>query len=214
MKPHIEVARSLWLQHVKPKARVIDATVGNGHDTLFLAHLLNGEGELIGYEIQDQALQNTEMRLASLSKNLRQVIRLKRQSHVHFDEKNVDLIVYNLGYLPGGDKSLTTQSATTLKSIQHALEIISEKGAISITFYPGHPEGEVEKNTTLQYLKVLPIDKWRISHFRWLNNLSFGLSSSDSEGFASQIGAISGETQGKVPLIKPRSPSLVWIEPL
>lgn len=172
MKPHIETAHRLWrtkLLSLSKNTLVIDATVGNGHDTLFLAQLLQGEGELIGYDIQAAAISSCRQRLSSLPENQKANINLKNQSHAFFEEASADLIVYNLGYLPGGDKALTTQCETTLASLQKALEIVRERGAISITCYPGHAEGKKEQEAILSFLQTLSSSSWEICHYTWVN---------------------------------------------
>ncbi|MCH9625366.1 MAG: hypothetical protein S4CHLAM123_05400 [Chlamydiales bacterium] len=169
MKPHLTLAHSYWSKHIRPGDRVIDATAGNGHDTLYLAQLLNGEGELIAYDIQAEAIFQTQNRLLQLSAKQRAVITLKNQSHTPLEETSIDLIVYNLGYLPGGDKSLTTCTQSTLKSVQSALKALSKKGALCITCYPGHPEGKNEQKALLDYLESLESNHFEVRFHQWIN---------------------------------------------
>jgi methylase of polypeptide subunit release factors len=169
MKPHLVYAHRYWGQIVRPADVVIDATVGNGHDTVALAQMLQGKGSLIGYDIQPQALENTKIRLAKLPEEERRIVTLKLQSHVCFEEKEAKLIVYNLGYLPGGDKRITTKGATTVESLQNALKILSDHGAISLTCYPGHKEGAEEQEVLLSFLKTLCSTQWQICTHQWFN---------------------------------------------
>jgi hypothetical protein len=169
MKPHISYAHQYWARFVRPGDTSIDATLGNGHDTLYLAQLLKGEGRLIGYDIQPQALEQAKRRIEILPDEFSRIITLKFQSHTNFEEKNVKLIVYNLGYLPGGDKSITTLHETTLISIQNALHCLTPGGAISITCYPGHTAGAIEQEVLIDFLKTLPSNQWEICHHVWLN---------------------------------------------
>jgi hypothetical protein len=148
---------------------VIDATVGNGHDTFFLASLLKGKGRLIGYDIQPKALEQTQKRLAKLPDNWREIVNLRLESHALFSESNVKLIVYNLGYLPGGDKTITTQTESTLLSIRSALHCLDSHGAISIMCYPGHTEGQKELIFIKDFLKSLPSNRWHICQHEWIN---------------------------------------------
>ncbi|NGX61149.1 MAG: hypothetical protein K940chlam9_00630 [Chlamydiae bacterium] len=167
MKGHITVAHRLWKEVVEPGDLVIDATVGNGHDTLYLAQLLQGKGQLVGYDIQKEALFETERRLAALPTKLPKIVTLKLASHATFAEVNPKLIIYNLGYLPGGDKSITTRRESTLSSIEHALEIATH--AISITCYPGHPEGKHEEEALLTRLERLSSSEWRVYRYHLIN---------------------------------------------
>jgi predicted methyltransferase len=167
-KPHLTTAQFAWKQLIHPADRVIDATIGNGYDTYFLAKLLQGQGELIGYDIQPQALVQTQKRLEALPPSWRQNIHLKLQSHAALSETNVKLIVYNLGYLPRGDKKITTQRTSTLQSIGCAMQSLAPGGAISITCYPGHPEGALEQEGLVAFLQTLPSNQWDVYHHVWL----------------------------------------------
>ena len=144
-----EVKRQIILT-VREKDIVIDATVGNGNDTLFLASLVP-KGKVIGYDIQKKAIDNTK----NLVKNFSNVT-LFNESHENIYKLNlknkVSLILFNLGYLPGGNKDITTKSSSTLKAIKHSLKLLNNKGKILIVFY-SHKEGKKEANTILNYLK-------------------------------------------------------------
>ena len=167
--PHLKFAKNYWKNHLEKNSIIIDATLGNGFDTLFLANL---DLLIFGYDIQKKAIENAQERLKSnLSKDQLKNIFLINKSHEDFsDIKNeVDLIIYNLGYLPTSDKSITTMTKTTLISIQAALNKLSSKGAISITCYPGHLEGEKEETAILEFLKTLNREKFEIRYHKWKN---------------------------------------------
>ena len=164
------LAHEQWSKIVSPGDTVIDATCGNGRDMLALAQLLDGQGELVGYDIQKEALQNSEALLKkSLTADQFQIITFRHQSHEIFLEKSAKLIVYNLGYLPGGDKSLTTQTETTLQSLQSACEVILSGGTISVMCYVGHEEGQREEVAIREFVQALPSDQWVCSHHRIVN---------------------------------------------
>lgn len=170
MKEHLKLAHNYWKSHVRPGDTVIDATCGTGQDTLFLAQLLQGKGQLIGYDIQKSALEKTQQRLLDLTAEERVIVTLKEASHETFFEEKVALIVYNLGYLPGGDKSLTTRTDSTLKSLQSALERAS---AISIMCYPGHEEGAREEEAILKFAAQLPSHQWNVCYHKWVNRKNY-----------------------------------------
>ncbi len=145
------------LQHyLKGGEQVIDATLGNGHDAYKLAKLIGPTGSLVGFDIQKEAIAATQKRLASLSHPPK--IQLHCHSHadlpLYIDEP-VDLIIYNLGYLPGGDKSITTEAESTLKSIQEGLALLKPNGLILIAIYHGHKAGAKERDKLLCYLSSL-----------------------------------------------------------
>jgi hypothetical protein len=163
--PHLHLAQSLWQDHLAPSDLAIDATCGNGNDTLFLAGICT----VVGMDIQPMALQNTEM---LLMRNQKRAI-LHRLSHAEIDQLPLPhapkLIVYNLGYLPKGDKSITTMSETTLESVKKGLNLLASGGALSITCYPGHDEGQKEAAMLVEWAAHLDAEKWAVLHHKWLN---------------------------------------------
>lgn len=164
-----ELAHQIWKKHLSPDAVVIDATCGNGKDTLYLASLLDLQGSLYGYDIQESAILQTESLLKqTLSKEKQARIHLHLASHESFFEQEADLIVYNLGYLPGGQKNITTQTKVTLHSLSEALRILKPGGMISVMLYPGHEEGEKEEAAILDFASSLD-SKWQVLHQKWLN---------------------------------------------
>ena len=128
----LKLAKKYWTEHLQPSDVVIDATCGNGHDTLFLTTL---SALVFSLDIQEQALEKAKTLVGSKAS-------LIHLSHEFIHEVAVPkaprLIVYNLGYLPKGDKSITTMCNSTLLSIEKSLQILAQDGAISITCYPGH----------------------------------------------------------------------------
>lgn len=159
---HLKLAKKYWTEHLSPGDVVIDATCGNGHDTYFLSQL---SCQVYSLDIQPQALEKAK-RLGSNATFL-------LLSHVFIDDvpipKAPRLIVYNLGYLPGGDKTITTQCETTLSSIKKSLQMLPSNGAVSITCYPGHDEGFREEQKIFGYLSNLPPQKWKICHHTYIN---------------------------------------------
>lgn len=175
--PHLTLAHNYWKEIVQSGDSVIDATCGNGHDTLFLSQIVLAtslQGYVMGIDIQKSALDNTQ---ALLKKNLTPMqydrVHLYQQSHTSFPEETyrqtIKLIVYNLGYLPGQNKQITTQTSTTLTSVENALHLLTPGGAISITCYPGHAEGLKEETALLVWLQTLSYSTYSICHHRWIN---------------------------------------------
>jgi SAM-dependent methyltransferase len=165
---HLDLAHTYWKRLVEPHDIVIDATCGNGHDTLTLAEL-TPNGQVYALDVQEAAIQVTKQRLES---HLDRVTILK-QSHAEFPNvlkhSSVKLIVYNLGYLPGGDKQQTTITDSTIRSLQHAKELLMPGGVISVTCYPGHPEGEAEEKELLKEISTWNPHEWSCCQHRWLN---------------------------------------------
>ena len=158
---HIDLAHSYWDRLLSPEDSVIDATCGNGRDAAFLAPRCK---RLICIDIQEDALAETRNRLEQWSN-----IDYLKQSHERFPEvaEPIKLIVYNLGYLPGGNKAITTLTETTLKSIEAALDLVCEGGMVSITCYPGHEEGAREELSVLEMIQKLDIHRFEVCHHTW-----------------------------------------------
>lgn len=156
--PHIKLAHALWSQFLSPTDFAIDATCGNGHDTYVLAGLAN----VVGMDIQKSAIENTAKRLEGRSATLHCMC------HSRIDELGIKpkLVVYNLGYLPGGNKALTTELSTTQVSLQKALRMLDCPGALSIMCYPGHAEGAKEKAWLMEWIETLD-PKWHVIHYTW-----------------------------------------------
>jgi len=173
---HLDLSKQYFERLLKPGDIVIDATCGNGHDSLFLASLIlnKDRGFLYTCDIQEEALTSAKNNFhGKIAPQLMQRIQFLHICHSQFPEEikpqSVKLIVYNLGYLPGGDKNLTTKTDTTLKSITQALELITPGGAISITCYPGHQEGAIEEHAILELASHLNKNVWNCCFHRFVN---------------------------------------------
>ena len=168
---HLKLAHAYWEKHLKLGDLALDATCGNGKDTLKLAQLVGIEGSIIALDIQEEAIAKTQAHLkAHLSPTHYKKIFLFLQSHAELPsivyKTPPQLIVYNLGYLPGGDKSRTTLTESTLESLKKSLSVLPKGGMISLTCYPGHAEGEREQKSLLPLLYQLNSSDWKVeSHF-------------------------------------------------
>lgn len=172
--PHLEIAKNYWKNFLEKNDIVIDATCGNGNDSLFISKLLDlTKGKLYLFDIQKKAIENTLLLLKnSLAQEIFEKIYLINDSHADFSKYinfKVNLIIYNLGYLPKGNKEITTKLETTLLSIQSGLTLLDDRGAISITCYPGHKEGEKEERNLVSYLSSLDNSKFSVCYYKWLN---------------------------------------------
>ena len=173
---HLDLAQAYWKALVKKGDTVIDATCGNGHDTLKLSQLAlsSDKGKVYAFDIQPQAIQST-LHLLKTHLSQEELNRVSLMEHCHstFPEEicpeSVKLCVYNLGYLPGGDKTQTTKTHSTLASLQKMEPLLQRGGAISMTCYPGHAEGEAELQILLQYVQQLSPKEWSCCHHTWEN---------------------------------------------
>ena len=177
---HIDLAHGLWKKIVKKGDLIIDATCGNGRDTLILAKLVftSAQGALYAMDKQAKAIDSCQALLSKeLPEEIFNKIHFVQGCHSRFPSEialeSASLIVYNLGYLPGGDKSQTTETKTTLLSLQKALPLLRKGGVISIACYPGHNEGMVEEEKLLEFTATLDPHLFSCCYHRWINrNLS------------------------------------------
>jgi len=134
---------------LQPGDIAIDATTGNGHDCLFLAGLVGETGHVFGFDIQSAALQATLAKLQEVGVSQRTT--LIQASHADLDlhipmnlQGKIKVIMFNLGYLPGGDKTIITQTESTLQALTKAGQMLADQGLLTIMAYPGHPGGALE----------------------------------------------------------------------
>lgn len=164
---------------VSPGDAVVDATCGNGHDSLFLASLIGEDGFLISMDIQKEAVMATSARMASTSVVPRFRILLASHedlSDVVSAEDNLSgtlsAVVFNLGYLPGSDKSIITRADSTVKGLKQALELIRLGGCILVTVYTGHEGGQEEADSVESFLSSLDAKRFSTARHQWLNQSS------------------------------------------
>ena len=174
-RSHLQLAHLFWSLFLKKGAIVVDATCGNGHDSLTLARLCLGPslGRLYCIDIQKKAIEQTQALLQlNLEESLFQNVTFFHASHAPLPVciKGADLVVYNLGYLPGGNnKDFTTIDTTTIESIQDSLKILKPGGLVSIMCYPGHPAGNQEETSLIKFCETLPPQDFFICHHKSLN---------------------------------------------
>ena len=169
---HIELAHAYWKSFLQIGDGAIDATCGNGQDALYLAKILL-KGNLICLDIQKEAIEKTRIHLKRhLDANQFKKITLLNQCHSEFPVVDfpIKLVVYNLGYLPGGDKDLTTEAYKSIKSVGKALTLLMPGGGLSITCYPGHEEGEREEKDLLAFISTLDPKAFRVCHHCYPNS--------------------------------------------
>jgi hypothetical protein len=178
---HLDLAHRYWQEILRPGDCAIDATCGNGHDALHLCQLLleasleaEKKSTLYLLDKQPAAIQATRERLLHhFSADTLKSVHFLQQCHSAFPSEigteTVRLLVYNLGYLPSGDKTCTTTFSTTIQSLKAALPLIAPGGLISVTCYPGHPAGEMEERAVLEFAASLKPQEWSCCVHRWLN---------------------------------------------
>lgn len=151
---------------------VIDATMGNGHDTLFLADLVGSTGHVYSFDIQEQAIHSTKEKLLAHDFTDRASLLLK--GHEHIDTvidatQPIKAAIFNLGYLPKGDKSIITLPQTTQQAIDAILKRLSPEGRLLLVIYYGHPGGTEEKEKIITYCSELPQKLYNVMTYQFIN---------------------------------------------
>jgi glycine oxidase len=162
-----EQAQTLVRDVVQPGETAIDATAGNGHDTCFLAVTVGHEGRVFAFDVQSDALARTSARLADISYAN---VTLLQQSHAKMKDaipercrSSVGAVMFNLGYLPGGDHAVTTQAGSSLTAITAALSLVRSGGIVTVLAYPGHTGGDDEAGSVQQFLEELSVAEFETS---------------------------------------------------
>ena len=168
MKRPLEMAHDFLAQVITPEDIVVDATMGNGYDTLFLAKLAK---QVYAFDIQEQALEKTSQRIqeAGLTN-----VNLILQGHETVDEyvTEVKAAIFNLGYLPSADKSIITQPQTTLEALEKLCQMLIKGGRIAIMIYYGHEGGDIERDAVLEFVSQLPQQEYTATIYRTLNQIN------------------------------------------
>lgn len=165
--------RSLIERVVQPGDVVVDATMGNGLDTLFLAKLVQESGTVLAYDIQESALEKTKARLVEQQADQQVKLLLKGHEHVGDELAQLDVQIsaamFNLGYLPGSDKTVVTRPETTLTALKHLAQALKPGGMITIVIYWGHEGGALEKETLLKALRAWDQKEYNILQYAFIN---------------------------------------------
>jgi predicted methyltransferase len=151
------VARAWVSQMLRPGDTAIDATAGNGHDTLWLAEAVGATGKVLAFDIQAEALDAAAARVAKAGLGERVAFYLESHEGIGevADPGSVAAVVFNLGYLPGGDHALTTRPATTLAGLNAAIRVLRPGGVLAVVCYPGHEGGDEETHRVELWFRAL-----------------------------------------------------------
>lgn len=152
---------------------VVDATMGNGYDTKYLAEKVGKDGFVYSFDVQEEAIKSTEKKL--VKENLSERVQLILDGHENMDKyitKEVSCVVFNLGYLPRAKHQVITKPGTTIQAIKHSLKLIKPHGIISIAIYTGHAGGEDEKNSIYEFIKTLNQNEFNVLECGFVNQIN------------------------------------------
>ncbi len=146
---------------------VIDATAGNGHDTVFLAACVGAEGKVLAFDVQQVALASAQARVAAAGFAARVEFfhESHRQMEAHAVKSSVAVVMFNLGYLPGENHELTTETEETLGGLDGAARLLKTGGMLSVICYPGHPVGAAEALAVAEWMSALAAQGWRVARY-------------------------------------------------
>ncbi|PFG14311.1 class I SAM-dependent methyltransferase [Bacillus sp. es.036] len=155
----------------------IDGTCGNGHDTLFLAESVGKSGKVYGFDIQSEAIKSTEKRLQEADQYTQ--VALFQETHASINNNiekehigKVSAAIFNLGYLPGGDKSIVTNAEETIQSVTDILRLLHSGGLLILVVYPGHPEGKIESEKVTNFATDLNQSHFQVLKYQFINQIN------------------------------------------
>lgn len=152
---------------------VVDATMGNGYDTKYLAQKVGESGFVYSFDVQKEAIESTKKKLEK--EGFEDRVKLILDGHENMDnyvDREVACVVFNLGYLPRAEHLIITKPDTTIKAIEHSLKLLKPHGIISISIYTGHPGGEDEKNSIYDFVKSLDQSKFNVLECGFVNQIN------------------------------------------
>jgi SAM-dependent methyltransferase len=149
---------------------VVDATCGNGHDTLLLAQLVGPAGRVWAFDVQADALAATRALLHEAGcLGQGELVAAGHERLGEFVAGPVKAVVFNLGYLPGGDKSCVTRPEQTVAALRQAVELLLPGGIVTIAVYTGHPGGAEEGAAVDEWAALLPPEQFNVWRCRQSN---------------------------------------------
>ncbi len=167
----LDMHKYFILQHLGEGDVAVDYTMGNGHDTEFLSKTVGESGRVYAFDIQIDALNSTKRNLSASGCPSNYSLFCASHHRVkEFVHEKVKAGMFNLGYLPGSDKSITTMHDTTLAAIDAAIELMDTDAIILIAVYPGHAEGELEGRLVNEKLASLDRKKYTVASFKMVNS--------------------------------------------
>ncbi|UQS85703.1 methyltransferase domain-containing protein [Apilactobacillus apisilvae] len=172
LQPSLRYSHQLLKNIVQPGNIVVDATVGKGNDTAFLARLVKNKGKVYGFDLQKEAIQITQNRLDENDLKNVQLFNTGHENIKKYVKENISAAIFNLGYLPGGNKNIITKPNTTLKAIKDCLYLLEQNGIVVLVLYYGHQGGKEEKNSVLSFVKNLNQKQYSVLEYKFINQIN------------------------------------------
>lgn len=167
----LDLHKRFILNHLREGDTAVDFTMGNGHDTEFLSKTVGASGHVYAFDIQEMAIESTRKHLSEVG--CPENYTLIHDSHhkvLDYVKGPIRAGMFNLGYLPGGDKRITTMRETTMPAIEAAISLLGEDSVLNVAVYPGHAEGDAEGKMICEYLATLDRRKICATQIKILNS--------------------------------------------
>ena len=169
MKKAVDFAHDVLINKISTEDIFVDMTLGNGNDTLFLCKLVKF---VYAFDVQQIALDNSKKRLDENNVSNYSLILSSHELVDQYITEKVKGFIYNLGYLPTGDKSITTNYDSTISSLKKALMLLKEKGIIVLVVYEGHDSGKIESSKVMEFVSSLSQKEYDVVTYRFVNQIN------------------------------------------
>ena len=158
----LDIVKKTVSEHLSEGGFAIDATAGRGYDTVFLARTVGATGRVLAFDIQPAAVESTRALLASEGLDAEVVLASHADMAQYASPESADCILFNLGYLPGGDHSVYTRAESTIAAVEVGLDILKHGGLMCVTVYSGGANGYAERDALLPFLASLDDGKYQV----------------------------------------------------
>jgi len=165
----IETVKHLIKSELEHISVAVDATMGNGNDTLFLSEFVGDQGKVYAFDVQKEAIESTRKRLDEEGASNVTLIHDGHEHMLDHIDEPVDLIMFNLGYLPKGDHKIITEPESTCQAIDAGLRIMKVGGLLTIISYYGHPGGLREMSAVKSFLTSLDEKHYDVMEMNAIN---------------------------------------------
>lgn len=152
---------------------VVDATMGNGYDTVYLAKKVGETGKVYAFDVQEEAIKSTSKKIEK--ENLKDRVNLILDGHQNMDkyvDEEVSCILFNLGYLPRAKHQIITKSDTTIEAVKKGLDLLKPNGVMSIAIYSGHEGGMDEREAVYKFVEDLDQNYFNVLSTRFINQIN------------------------------------------
>lgn len=169
----VNIAKDICKKKIAQGDVVVDATMGNGNDTIFLAQLVGDNGKVYAFDVQKIAINNTREKI--IDNNIKCDVQLIHDGHENMDKyikDNIKLIIFNLGYLPNAQHTITTKVNTTIIAVQKSLELLQRNGIVLLVIYPGHKEGKDEEIALKNFAASLSQKEYNVIYLKFINQIN------------------------------------------